>query len=229
MSTGWDSDNLWSDNTNADEAWGTPSASNENNAWPNTSSSSEPVNNNNWSETTDDAWGEVDDSKWDNASADSTSVQQEVQVQTNSASAKRLGSKTLAFAVLGIGLAIALVILFISKININKKDETPTKSAAQQQGQQVATQYEVGLKEVTGVSSNTEYTVNGSIYNKLYYATNNQVLCGIQIKIDFGSESEIWTYYCAYNIYKQVDIGDMVKVTYSKPNDNFIMIHGVSK
>lgn len=228
MSTGWDSDNLWSDNTNEDDAWGTPSVSNENNAWPNTSSSSEPVNNN-WSETTDAAWGEVDDSAWGNASVDSTPVQQQVQAQTNSAPAKRLGSKTLAFAVLGIGLAIALVILFISKININKKDETPTKSAAQQQGQQVATQYDVGLKEVTGVSSNTEYTVNGSIYNKLYYATNNQVLCGIQIKIDFGSESEIWTYYCAYNIYKQVGIGDTVKVTYSKPNDNFIIIHGVSK
>lgn len=228
MSTGWDSDNLWSDNTNEGNAWGTPNASETSNAWPDTSGSSEPVNNT-WSETTDDAWGEVDDNAWGNTSTNSTSVQQEVQAPTNAAPAKPLGSKTLAFAVLGIGLVIALVILFISRIDISKKDETPTKPVTQQQSQQAVTQYDVGLKEVTGVSSNTEYTVNGSIYNKLYYATNNQVLCGIQIKIDFGSESEIWTYYCAYNIYKQVDIGDMVKVTYSKPNDNFIMIHGVSK
>lgn len=197
-----------------DEYWGTEDESNNSNASPTQASAS-------WDDT-DTSWGNTDAS-WGNT--ENNQEQQDMQSQAGQAVPKSIGPKTLAFAMLGIGLALALVFLFISKININKK-ETPTKMM---QSQPVAMQYDIGLKEVTGINSNQEYTVNGSVYNKLYYATANQVLCGIQIKIDFGSKSEIWTYYCAYNIYKQVDIGDTVEVTYSKPNDNFIMIHGVSK
>lgn len=197
-----------------DVQWGTEDESNNSNISSTQASAS-------W-DNTDTSWDNTDTS-WGNA--ENNQEQQDMQSQVGQAVPKSIGPKTLAFAMLGIGLALALVFLFISKININKK-EAPTKMM---QSQPVAMQYDVGLKEVTGINSNQEYTVNGSVYNKLYYATANQVLCGIQIKIDFGSKSEIWTYYCAYNIYKQVDIGDTVEVTYSKPNDNFIMIHGVSK
>lgn len=197
-----------------DVHWGTEDESNN----LNTSSTQASMN---W-DNTDTSWGNTDTS-WGNT--ENNQEQQDMQSQVGQAVPKSIGPKTLAFAILVIGLALALVFLFISKININKK-ETPTKMM---QSQPVAMQYDIGLKEVAGINSNQEYTVNGSVYNKLYYATTNQVLCGIQIKIDFGSKSEIWTYYCAYNIYKQVDIGDTVEVTYSKPNDNFIMIHGVSK
>ena len=226
----WNSDNLW-DTPSATEdtgnAW--PEAPNtSDDMWGNAAGATQPTSTNAWSETNDDAWSESDDywNETNNTVQDVMNTPTE-QNSANSSNAKPIGTKTLAFGVLGVGIIIALIILFISRIDISKKE--PAKTPAPQTNTQVQTQTDVSLTEVTGVSSNQEYTLSGTIHDKVYYAANNQVLCGIKIKMEFGSESQIWTYYCAYNIYKQVNIGDTVQVTYSKPNDKFIMIHGVSK
>lgn len=235
---GWDSDDLWSD---------TPDTSDSTDAWSDTPDTSDawPVNN---SATTNDAWSDMQEDPWNSSSENNTETNDawsEVddywsettntaqasapteQAGTNTRNVKPIGTKTLAFGVLGVGIVIALIILFFSRIDISKK-ETP-KAPITQNNNQTQPETNVSLTEVTGVDSNQEYTVSGTIHDKVYYAANNQVLCGIKIKMEFGSESQIWTYYCAYNIYKQVKIGDIVQVTYSKPNDKFIMIHGVSK
>lgn len=226
----WNSDNLW-DTPSATEDTGNawpeaPSTSDD--MWGNAAGATQPTSTNAWSETNDDAWSESDD-YWNETNNTVQDVVNTPTEQNNSSSSnvKPIGTKTLAFGVLGIGIVIALIILFISRIDISKKE--PTKTPAPQTNTQVQTQTDASLTEVTGVSSNQEYTLSGTIHDKVYYAANNQVLCGIKIKMEFGSESQIWTYYCAYNIYKQVNIGDTVQVTYSKPNDKFIMIHGVSK
>ena len=249
---GWDSDDLWSDTPdtsdstdawsdtpNTSDAWPTDNSTSANEAWPvdnststndawsnvqedpwNSSSENNTEANDAWSEI-DDYWGETTNTPQADASAE--------QAGTNTHNVKPIGTKALAFGVLGVGIVIALVILFISRIDISKKE--PPRAPVTQNNTNTQTQAEtdVSLTEVTGVSSNQEYTLSGTIHDKVYYAANNQVLCGIKIKMEFGSESQIWTYYCAYNIYKQVNIGDTVQVTYSKPNDKFIMIHGVSK
>lgn len=226
----WNSDNLW-DTPSATEDTGNawpevPSTSDD--MWGNAAGATQPTSTNAWSETNDDAWSESDD-YWNETNDTVQDVVNTPTGQDNSSSGnvKPIGTKTLAFGVLGVGIIIALIILFISRIDISKKE--PTKTPAPQTNTQVQTQTDLSLTEVTGVSSNQEYTLSGTIHDKVYYAANNQVLCGIKIKMEFGSESQIWTYYCAYNIYKQVNIGDTVQVTYSKPNDKFIMIHGVSK
>lgn len=237
---GWDSDDLWSDTPdtsdstdawsdtpNTSDAWPTDNSTSANDAWSNaqedtwnSSSENNTEANDAWSEV-DDYWGETTNTPQADAPAE--------QAGTNTHNVKSIGTKTLAFGVLGVGIVVALIILFFSRIDISKKE--PPKAPVTQNNTNTQTQAEtnVSLTEVTGVDSNQEYTVSGTIHDKVYYAANNQVLCGIKIKMEFGSESQIWTYYCAYNIYKQVKIGDTVQVTYSKPNDKFIMIHGVSK
>jgi hypothetical protein len=213
----WNSDDLWSDVSTSNDATGWPEAPAQSNTQDDT-----------WSEANDTDWGEPTD-YWNETSNEAQDVVQNPVSQNNTspANAKPIGTKTLAFGVLGIGIVIALVILFISRIDISKKE--PASTAKPQTNTQTQVQADIGLTEVTGVDSNTEYTLSGTIHDKVYYAANNQVLCGIKIKMEFGSESQIWTYYCAYNIYKQENIGDTEQVTYSKPNDKFIMIHGVSK
>ena len=218
----WNSDNLWNTPSATEDTSNTwaeaPSTSED--MWDNATGVTQTASNDTWTES-DDYWNETNNTVQD---VMNTPTEQN---NANSSNVKPIGTKTLAFGVLGVGIVIALIILFISKIDISKKE--PAKTPAPQTNTQVQTQTDVSLTEVTGVSSNQEYTLSGTIHDKVYYAANNQVLCGIKIKMEFGSESQIWTYYCAYNIYKQVNIGDTVQVTYSKPNDKFIMIHGVSK
>lgn len=237
---GWDSDDLWSDTPdtsdstdawsdtpNTSDAWPTDNSTSANDAWSNVQE--DPWNSSSENNTeANDAWSEVDDYWGETTNTPQVDAPAE-QAGTNTHNAKPIGTKTLAFGVLGVGIVVALIILFFSRIDISKKE--PPKAPATQNNTNTQTQTEtnVSLTEVTNVDSNQEYTVSGTIHDKVYYAANNQVLCGIKIKMEFGSESQIWTYYCAYNIYKQVKIGDTVQVTYSKPNDKFIMIHGVSK
>ena len=157
------------------------------------------------------------------------------------------GKKTVAFIGAGIILLLIFVLMFIDSIKISpKQTQTPQTQQPTQQVQQQQTDTTSQQQNVQGTSQGSAVLVevpdsmdvsysgdvheaNGKVTAKKKYVQGHQILYCVTINITFGSSSENISYYCNYNSYNQVSVGDVVVITYQQVNDNYISVNAIQK
>lgn len=170
-----------------------------------------------------------------------------------------LGYKTVGIVVAIILAVLALVILGLSNIRLVKKtDNTPkvhqeqTNNTQPQQTQPQKTQSTTVIEENETSSSSTTQSSSGTsltdvpsstyidysgkvissqgVVQSLYrYLQDGQVIYCIDISITIGTTSTSVKYYCGYNVYKQVKIGDILTVDYQQVSDTCFSVCTISK
>lgn len=158
------------------------------------------------------------------------------------------GTKKAALILAGAILLLAVILMIIDSIKITPKP-TQQPQAQQQQVQQSTPQQQttpqpqqssVGTSQGSAVlvevpdSMDISYSgdiqeANGKVISKKKYVQGHQILYCITINITFGSSSENVSYYCNYNSYNQVSVGDVVVITYQQVNDNYISVNAIQK
>lgn len=170
-----------------------------------------------------------------------------------------LGYKTVGIVVAIMLAVLALVILWLSNIHLVKKtDNTPkvqqeqtTQTQPQQtQSTSVAEENNTAEKDITSnsttqsssgtsltnVPSSTYIDYSGSVVssqgvvqNLSRYLQDGQVIYCIDLSITIGTTSTSVKYYCGYNVYKQVKVGDILTVDYQQVSETCFSVCTISK
>lgn len=241
-----------SDDTNNWDDWGSPDDTSSDNLDEYWNSQDDNSANGNFvenSDNTEDYWGNQEqyvpnqDDYWDN---------QEQYVSNSDSEQDKKGNKTsfspkiIAIILAGVFLVLALILFIISAIR-----SKPNNSGSDNQSVQLQTQQstEVTSKNNNDNSNNKSsdykmieipdsmninysgevYDIEGTVLEKKRFKIGSQLMYDIKIHIVLGSDSETWNYYCGYNAYKGVSIGDNVVVSYQVPQEGYISINSVSK
>lgn len=163
--------------------------------------------------------------------------------------------KKASLIIAGVLLTLALVLMVIDSIKISPKQnqqqpvqqtqqqdnitqqqtqsQPQSQPQTQQQSQSVTSQGSAVLVEVPD-SMSVSYSgdiqeANGKVIDKKKYVQGHQILYCITINISFGSSSENVSYYCNYNSYNQVNVGDVVVISYQQVNDSYISVNAIQK
>jgi preprotein translocase subunit SecG len=235
-----------SDFSNWDDfGWDTPQDTNSYQDFHD-SPAEEPVQDNSWgdlpqggswdSTTQNNDWGspssDFQDNNWSQSENSQTSDTQNPDVNSNRAPIK-FGSKTTAIILAGIFLVLALVFVIFNSIRLKGDNEqAPTQQGSSNNNTQVSTNNS-GLIEIP---NNIALDYNGDIYsttatvkNKVKYKDDKQVVYCVVLYVNFGTVAESWNYYCGYNAYNSVKLGDVVVVEYQSPQEGYVSINKVSK
>ena len=212
MSNGWD-----------DADWGSPQDNNDF-SWDETSTS-----NDDWNTSQEDnSWSDDSQQKYWENQEQLQNVNQVVPESNIPKAPIKVGSKTVAIILACCFLVVALVLVIISNVG-NKK---PVQQPVQQQQQNNNTSGHNLIQIPNNISldySGKVYSTNASVRNKVKYKDGKQVVYCIELTANFGSTTETWNYYCSYNAYCSVKIGDVVFVDYQTPQEGYISIMSVSK
>ena len=179
-------------------------------------------------------------------------------VQQNDSHAS-LGYKTVGIVVAIILAVLALVILGLSNIHLVKKtDSTPkiqqeqTNQTHQQQNQNTTVTKESNTTEkdtpsnstnqnssgisLTNVPSSTYIDYSGKVISSQgvvqslsRYLQDGQVIYCIDLSITIGTTSTSVKYYCGYNVYKQIKVGDILTVDYQQVSNTCFSVCTISK
>lgn len=147
--------------------------------------------------------------------------------------------KKVSLVLAGILLFLALVLMFIDRIKISPKSNQVQQTQSSQV-QQPVQQQQIGTSQGSAVlvevpdSMNISYSgdvheANGKVISKKKYVQGHQILYCVLINISFGSSSENVSYYCNYNSFNQVNVGDVVVISYQQVNDSYISISAIQK
>lgn len=177
-----------------------------------------------------------DTSGWDTPieevapSTSNSTFQQEEFVENKQLSAKTVG------IIIAVALAVlALVLMGLSNLSFSKKSDVVEQSteAPNSPTEGVNTQRDsVSLQEVpsdTQIDYSGDITdVNGTIISKKEYLLDGQVLYCLEISVGIQNEQSIH-YFCGYNVYDSVSVGDSVLVSYQQVSDTCYSINTISK
>lgn len=118
------------------------------------------------------------------------------------------------------------------------EQETPTEQVTTEQTTQaeVAPQATEGLIGVGTVEESllnyqaTDMSVSGTITDKkILDLGTSQYIYYIEITSVLGNNKTVFQYYCTYNTYNEVNLNDLVLVTYKQVTDDNYIICSVSK
>ena len=165
------------------------------------------------------------------------------------------GYKTVG-VVVAVGLIlIAFVILFLSKLDLVKKPADTSQSVqVQQEQQQLQQQQEiqqepqvqqqetqvqetqqsdnqfVSIPDSTSLDYSSSITQSQGVVSSLSrYLQDGQVIYCINLDISIGTSTTSVHYYCGYNVYKQISVGDILNVEYQQVSDNCFSVCTISK
>lgn len=152
-----------------------------------------------------------------------------------------LEEKNLSFKTVGVLIAVALVVIAIvllgvRRFSINKKTNVDTNTSTNVNEQPVADiSQPIGGTTLKEVPSDTVINYNGnvlenegSIHNKVKYLLDGQVIYCLEISIGMQNTQSIH-YFCGYNVYDSVSIGDVVTVSYQQVSDTCYSVNTISK
>lgn len=149
--------------------------------------------------------------------------------KSDSDSKLSLGYKSVAVIIAVAFIILALFFGVIGSIRLKSKDTSSKSSSTMVPstvvssvdsvslnivGDSVAVDYGVGIVEVPGV-----------IFSKSRYAYNGQLFHCLNIVMETGSVQ----YFCSYNTYKSINVGDAVNVFYQQVSSATISIYDVSR
>lgn len=162
-----------------------------------------------------------------------------------------LSYKTVGVVVAIILAVLALIILGLSNIHLVKKEPVQQVKQVEQEQQPAQdkdiepTQPQVTQDEPkVSTSGNTlvevpdstyiDYSVKtiqsqGVVQSLSRYLQDGQVIYCINLDITMGKTSTEVKYYCGYNVFKQVKVGDIVTVDYQQVSDTCFSVCTISK
>ena len=186
---------------------------------------------------------------FEDSSADFFNTEDQFQTQDSPELPQRPKQTSLGYKTVGIivalGLVIlALVILGLSNIKLVKK----TNQSQIQQEQQVQntgytntestvdSQQPADSKSLLTIPSNTymDYSSKvvqsqGVVTSLSKYLQDGQVIYCIDLDITMGTSKNTVHYYCGYNVFKQVQVGDILNVEYQQVSETCYSVCTISK
>jgi len=169
------------------------------------------------------------------------------------------GYKTVGVVVAVGLILIAFVILFLSKLDLVKKPADTSQSIqVQQEQQQLQQQQEiqqetqvqqqetqvqepqqsqahndsqfVSIPDSTSLDYSSSITQSQGVVSSLSrYLQDGQVIYCINLDISIGTSTTSVHYYCGYNVYKQISVGDILNVEYQQVSDSCFSVCTISK
>ena len=144
---------------------------------------------------------------------------------------------------------LAVIVMGISNINVKKKSnsssynntqnnvannntvtETQAPTQVQNQGSVTSSDNLVALGNDVKIDySSSNLFATGVISNMTRYLRGNQVVYCIDINMTIGGSSTVIYYYCGYNVYSQLKIGDIVTVEYQQVSDKCFTVCTIKK
>lgn len=166
------------------------------------------------------------------------------------------GYKTVGIVV-ALGLVIlALIVLGLSNIKLVKKTNENNQAQVQQEQQASNTGSNTTVPTSTESASNTESTnqqsssttslinipsntymdysnkaiqAQGVVTSLSKYLQDGQVIYCINLDITMGTATNTVHYYCGYNVFKQVEVGDILNVEYQQVSETCYSVCTISK
>lgn len=161
---------------------------------------------------------------------------------------KNLGFKSIAFIVATVFAIICFILIIFSKASIvSKKQDSNKVSSTQVETQQGSTETgggsekldvskassSGGLKELPSDTvinyTGDVYTSTGKVHDKVKFLQNSQVIYCVKINVDIADKTKIVNYYCGYNVFDEVDVGDTVNVEYQVVSDTCYSVNTITK
>lgn len=159
-----------------------------------------------------------------------------------------LGYKTTGIIVASVLVVIGFLMLIIGSIKVVKKDDTSNlqanrnqveiqtqaqaEASTQTQSQSEVVQKQESIYSSSGTSSfvvipddmQINYnasiqTSQGTVSKLSRYLQNNQVVYCVEVSAVLGVSTTSVKYYCGYNTYRQLNVGDSVTVEYQQVSD----------
>ena len=72
-------------------------------------------------------------------------------------------------------------------------------------------------------------TSSGVVHDKVRFLSGSQVVYDVKVVLTVGSASQLVDYYCGYDVYNSVEIGDSVKISYQQVMDGVFSVNNISK
>ena len=171
----------------------------------------------------------------------------------------KFGYKTVGLVVALFLVILALLILGLSNISLVKKTNKPQQQSTQQatrqevssepqrtteRVQEPSTTEQVQVQErptqnnsgLVPIPSNTHIDYSseavksqGVVSNLSKYLQDGQVIYCVDIDISVGISKSTIHYYCGYNVFSQVNIGDVLTVEYQQVSDNCFSVCTITK
>lgn len=164
------------------------------------------------------------------------------------------GYKTVGIIVALVLVILALIILGLSNIKLVKRNDssvkqevqttqettesTVTSSSQSSESKSISTE-DVQANKTTGlinIPSDTHMDYSGKVTKSQgvvsslsKYLQDGQVIYCIDLDITIGSNKNTVHYYCGYNVFKQVKVGDVVSVEYQQVSDTCFSVCTISK
>lgn len=147
----------------------------------------------------------------------------------------KLGYKTVGIIVASIMIILALLISGLSKIKLVKTEKNQNNYEQAEKVNKSGNKKEVssGFVEVPSSTyidySSDILSTHGVVSNMNRYLLDNQVIYCIDIDLTLGATTSVVHYYCGYNTYSQVEIGDVLNVDYQQVSDKCFSVCTISK
>lgn len=163
-----------------------------------------------------------------------------------------LNMKQAGIVIAGGFVVLALLLYILNNINFSKKpvpQQAYNNEATQQQSSNTAPQEQpaqqaqvqtqptvksdVSLitvpKDTTIDYSGKIYEATGMVTDKQKYLCDNQVVYLIKVDIQMGTNSMSANYFCGYNVFNSVSVGDVVTVNYQQVSDTCFSVNTLVK
>lgn len=155
-------------------------------------------------------------------------------VSNNDSTDVKLGYKTVGIIVASVMIILALLISGLSKIKLVKPEKSQndyeqTEQVKKSDSKEVSSGFiEVPSSMYIDYSSDI-LSSKGVVSNMSRYLLDSQVIYCIDIDLTLGATTSVVHYYCGYNTYSQVEIGDVLNVDYQQVSDKCFSVCTISK
>lgn len=148
---------------------------------------------------------------------------------------KEFSYKSVAVILAGAFIVVAILLTVFDNISISKN--TKNKDSQEQVGQtqeggtsQTSSISLVDVPADTSVNYNSNVeTQTVKVQNKVRYLQDGQLIHCIDLALNIGGTTKIVHYYCGYNVYNSVSIGESVNVEYQYVSETVISVVTISK
>lgn len=117
----------------------------------------------------------------------------------------------------------------VQQQEIQQETQVQQQETQVQETQQSDSQF-VSIPDSTSLDYSSSITQSQGVVSSLSrYLQDGQVIYCINLDISIGTSTTSVHYYCGYNVYKQISVGDILNVEYQQVSDNCFSVCTISK
>lgn len=197
-------------------------------------------------------WGNIDEVPANNGTDSDFENEKVAPIPVN----PNYGYKTIGMIIAGALLVVAVILVIVSKVSITKKDISSGNTTASQNVQTDVNNSNTssnsgtsGNSSTSGTSGNSGSSLSlkvvpdstsvdtsgevmeseGTVTGLKRYLQDGQVIYCVEITMGVGMGSTTVHYYCGYNIFSELGVGDKLTVSYQKVSDECFSVNTIAK